>query len=149
MTYLGRDANQRWFEYRISKYHGINPPWDVTTGQSEFDSVHRAEGKFVTDLSQRECLRCHSTNTFAALDYENPPQADVGIRCEVCHGPGENHIKLARAELLAVDPGLRNPKRMSAAESVAVCGSCHKPQGAEPTPEVLAGQARFDFKHWG
>jgi hypothetical protein len=50
--------------------------------------------------------------------------SETGVRCEACHGPGENHAKSSGP--------IRNPKRMSAVEVNDFCGACHRKfSGAE------------------
>jgi predicted CXXCH cytochrome family protein len=59
--------------------------------------------------------------------------AELGIACEACHGPGEQHADkntnpLRRYVLHAshaADPSIVNPARLREARSLDVCGRCH------------------------
>ena len=69
---------------------------------------------------------------------------ELGVRCEVCHGPGAAH---------AADPPHNhphNPARMTALEMNAFCGKCHRldlDTGEELTnlrdPRILRSPARM------
>jgi predicted CXXCH cytochrome family protein len=58
---------------------------------------------------------------------------ELGIACEACHGPGEEHVRrnadpLRRAFLHLggdADPTIVNPERLSKERSAQVCGHCH------------------------
>lgn len=48
------------------------------------------------------CAECHSTNLqkrySAAADSYNTTWSEIDVSCEACHGPGADHVKLARKQ---------------------------------------------------
>lgn len=83
------------------------------------------------------CIRCHTTAPAPGVGPE-PAAVDshvgeLGIACEACHGPGEEHIRryhspLARyaAHLGSAEPrAVVQPVKLAAPMSSQVCGQCH------------------------
>lgn len=87
-----------------------------------------------------QCIRCHSTGPNPGLDTEtsksgrfNTEVGDLGIACEACHGPAEEHIAYYQnpANRYASHFGLDKPKAivnpvdLDHKRSSQVCGQCH------------------------
>ena len=85
------------------------------------------------------CIRCHSTGgqprprkAEAVFDTQ---VGELGIACEACHGPGEEHVRRLRAFEMArvVDPGVRRPtdlavvqpEKLDKTRRAHVCAQCH------------------------
>ena len=75
------------------------------------------------------CFQCHSTGPLALAPGQKIQPSEPGIRCETCHGPGEEHVKNRSRETI------QNPKRLTAAALNEFCGSCHRkpPTATEDT----------------
>jgi hypothetical protein len=88
------------------------------------------------------CSQCHSvaTEPGASETYDSfdTKSVELGIACEACHGPAEEHVTRYRSPWRrylqywrrardpdAVDPTIVNPARLDARESVEVCAQCH------------------------
>ena len=86
------------------------------------------------------CIRCHTTGPQPkpnkAEQLFESQIADLGISCEACHGPGQNHVdrqlrlaKLPEAErrqALESEPlAIVQPTDLDHTRSTQVCGSCH------------------------
>ncbi len=89
------------------------------------------------------CIRCHTTGPrprYLWADREDPTKgnpahfdthvAELGIACEACHGPAENHVawhqlQKHQAEEENDDAGLVVPTQLDAERSSQVCGQCH------------------------
>ena len=83
------------------------------------------------------CIRCHSTGGNPGLDSTtqqlNSQVGELGIACEACHGPGEEHIRqnqdpLRRYQLHwsgRSDTTMVNPEKLDHKASSQVCGQCH------------------------
>jgi predicted CXXCH cytochrome family protein len=93
-------------------------------------------GRFITQWNHH-CIRCHSTagnpglnQTTGMLDTR---VAELGISCEACHGPGEQHLERHRNPLERYrqhfrggpDQTIVNPARLDHRHSSQVCGQCH------------------------
>ncbi len=90
------------------------------------------------ELWNMNCMFCHAT---AGQPQAGPPPqvldtrvAEIGIGCEACHGPGEEHVRANRNPLRryrlhldqsSADPTIVNPARLSPQASSQICGQCH------------------------
>lgn len=84
------------------------------------------------------------------IDYDGDGDLDeINTGCEVCHGPGSEHVAAAGAGTAIVHPGLMTPERES-----MICGRCHsRPKGALGTdvPDnasgalMMPGSSRSEF----
>ena len=86
------------------------------------------------------CVNCHATAPRPLYDRQglaSTTVGELGIACEACHGPGEDHIQFHRnpvnryATIFAsskVGPAERrlvNPAKLDSKRSSEVCGLCH------------------------
>jgi hypothetical protein len=83
------------------------------------------------------CINCHATGGQPRQDPRtkviNSRTAELGISCESCHGPGEEHIRVnsdptRRYSLHSstnADRTIFNPSRHTHAKASAVCSQCH------------------------
>ena len=90
---------------------------------------YRAEGKW-----NKFCRQCHATGVQPRLDNMDTRVAELGIACESCHGPGEEHVRVNRNPFLRYkkhldadgrDTTIVNPGRLPPKEASQVCGQCH------------------------
>ena len=112
-------AEKRWFHLSEAFFHG--------------DGSGFLEHAAVWDLN---CIFCHNVkaNPGALRDGSVASSVEeLGIACEACHGPGEEHARRMRSPLrryafrtsYPVDPTIVNPGRLPQERSVQVCGHCH------------------------
>ena len=118
-------AEQRWIPYEHSF---LGPPAPVLPVWSQ-------------------CIKCHSTAYRPGQDPEtgvlDTKVAELGIACEACHGPGEEHVRLNRDPLRRYalylgeggDPSIVHPARVSARRSAQICGQCHS--ASQPKTQAL------------
>ncbi len=85
------------------------------------------------------CFGCHAVGTqprYSAKDDEfASASVELGIACESCHGPADQHLRAHRSPLGRYaryfgfddedDATIVNPAKLSAAKSRDVCGQCH------------------------
>jgi hypothetical protein len=78
------------------------------------------------------CFQCHSTGPVGLGDgYEIEP-AELGVRCEACHGPGREHVAAAKASDAAkAKAAITNPASLPAEKINELCGACHRVPAAE------------------
>ncbi len=131
--WLWLNADQRW----IPREDGfIRPP----------------EGGRTFDVWHDSCVECHAVGGEKDFDPQrgwNPRAAELGIACEACHGPGEEHVRRNRNPLRRYwlritdrpDPTIVNPRRLDAKASSQVCGYCHGINMWKP--EVKARGVRY------
>lgn len=83
------------------------------------------------------CIQCHSTCGLPRLDRRTGGYStrvgEIGISCEACHGPAEQHVRnnldpIRRYGLHQKnrnDTTIVNPSRLDPKVSTQVCGQCH------------------------
>ncbi|HAV63929.1 MAG TPA: C cytochrome precursor [Verrucomicrobiales bacterium] len=83
------------------------------------------------------CIRCHATGgqprPASLNDVFETRVGELGIACEACHGPAEEHVRANRdprrryALHLAGegDPTIVNPARLDSRKASMICGDCH------------------------
>ena len=78
------------------------------------------------------CARCHAVHPPRQPDAPRSV-AELGIACEACHGPGEEHVAAHRNPLRRIasrldeapDPTIVQPEQLESHRAAAVCGQCH------------------------
>ena len=98
--------------------------------------IRRPDGPRTFDVWHGACVECHAVageKNRGPRGQWNPEAAELGIACESCHGPAEEHVRVNqdptrryRLRLTDVpDPTIVNPARLDAEASSQVCGHCH------------------------
>jgi predicted CXXCH cytochrome family protein len=117
------------------------------------------------------CIFCHNVKARPGWDpTATPPRAvrehglsvpggtlassvaELGIACEACHGPGEEHARRMRSPLRRYayyaldveDPTIVNPARLDPERSVQVCAHCHGQRVPEPQDSIRGILRRGD-----
>lgn len=127
ITFVTRIDRESYREDGLSWYRSLNG-YAVTPGQAdEKGVVFRTFDPGARILS---CFACHSTGPITVSENEEVIPHELGVRCEVCHGPAAAHVK---------DPALnrlRTPAQLSAMGMNRFCAQCHRTDaesGAELT----------------
>ena len=93
-------------------------------------------GHLVTQWNHH-CIRCHSTGGNPGLNSKTgmleTKVGELGIACEACHGPGEEHVRFYQDPVNryrshfeeTVAPTIVNPANLDHRASSQVCGQCH------------------------
>jgi hypothetical protein len=83
------------------------------------------------------CISCHATagqpRQDSKLQLSQTRAAELGIACEACHGPAEQHVqansdptrRYALHQSGKSDPTIFNPARHHHVQSAETCGQCH------------------------
>ena len=122
-----------WFEPR--KSWGMSPGYDTPNHESFARSVSTA------------CLGCHSGRVDIDDGNEFRPRiVELGIGCERCHGPGEQHVAHHAPDqhggTVPAD-SIVNPRHLPRKLSEDVCNQCHL-QGDVSVPGL--GKRESDFR---
>lgn len=88
--------------------------------------------------AKAQCLGCHTTG----FDAEKGAFAEMGVGCEMCHGPGSVHNKAMLdategKEAEVAKQTTINPKNLPPQRQAMVCGQCHsvgKDKAGHPFP---------------
>lgn len=127
-TFVRRLDPETYLEEGLSWYRESNS-LAMTPGHGDTAGVRYR--LFDPSAGILRCFSCHSTGpvTLSAKDEIVP--AELGVRCESCHGPAAAHVR---------DPAGHkpvNPGKFSADRLNQFCGGCHrKPATPEETPNL-------------
>lgn len=107
----------------------------------------------VVEVWNKVCIRCHTTGGIPKPNAEagifESEAVELGISCEACHGPGEQHVALRIAEqkgeanLAEGDDPIIQPANLSASRSSQVCGNCHSMKWFDKNEQWEAHGFRF------
>lgn len=124
-TYLFQH-NGVFYESRVSFYSEIQK-LDLTIEhpRSVPSSLEAALGRPMSQEAASGCFACHSTGAVRGAQLQLDSLMP-GVRCEACHGPGENHVAAVKSRSYK-DPQIFNPKKLDALEQMQdYCGACHQ-----------------------
>lgn len=134
---LARDPAGRYWRLPLS-YHIVEQRWIHTNGAFLAPDTDDFWSK--STIWNESCVFCHNTRPSKRPQprLSGPPGyqtsvVELGIACEACHGPGEEHVRInhnpiRRLTLQAAgvgDPTIVNPKRLSVERADHICAHCH------------------------
>jgi hypothetical protein len=125
-TYLYNQKGN-FYESHVS-FFSAPQALDITPGhpRSEPKSLDEAAGRQLLSAETQRCFACHTTAS-STKDRFDSDTSVPGVGCEACHGPGANHVAIARSGMREVAAGsIFNPARLSPVDSVDFCGACHR-----------------------
>ncbi len=128
-SYIHQTPNGRMVELPISWYAQENS-WGMAPGYDKPD--HAGFTRIITN----RCMFCHNGYPFSAMKADRPGwdhdpsfigEIPMGIDCQRCHGPGEEHIREAYnpTSLERVRKTITNPARLGAERQLDICMQCH------------------------
>ncbi len=137
VTFVSQLDEDTHVEHHFS-YYSASKSFAATPGHDgrAADSLREALGEPYDTFSSRseimQCFSCHSTGKLSlGRKFELQP-AELGVRCEACHGPGEAHVAaVRRADMDAARASLVNPGRMDSKDQIVFCGNCHRPPASK------------------
>ncbi|HWI65899.1 MAG TPA: multiheme c-type cytochrome [Symbiobacteriaceae bacterium] len=97
--FLARDPNTGELKYLNVQFDDASKSYVAYKGGTSWDTG---------------CAGCHSTG----WNVETKTNTEMSIGCEMCHGPGRDHIL-----------GKGDTSKITASSSAAVCGQCHNGTG--------------------
>ncbi len=137
---------QRWFHMN-GAFLTPDPPRDDRAAVAWTDY-----NRHVTRWNDN-CVFCHNVapNPGRRGERWDTEVAELGIACEACHGPADEHARInadpVRRYALHLsdepDPTIVNPRRLSPARSAEVCGRCHGQRIAPAVARYLRGGDPF------
>jgi predicted CXXCH cytochrome family protein len=147
----GNDANpdrtrKRWRDYHADWLYDeatkklANPPrkksFDIECASCHYTGytlTPTVAGDFVAGA-------VNDPNGEMDIDGDGVPN-ELNIGCEVCHGPGSEHVKSTRARKAAT---IVNPRRLAAERATVVCEQCHsRPQGNLKNDQPVSKENRM------
>lgn len=135
------EANGRMMQSPISWYAGADR-WDLSPGYEGLSNPGFER------LVAHDCLHCHIGEAHVVpgerYSLKNPAFGELGIGCERCHGPSQDHVdyhQIQRDIKQDEDPIIKLGE-LSGDRQDAVCFQCHM-QGARRIPHVGASETSF------
>jgi hypothetical protein len=126
--------------------------WVETNSWVNSPSYPDGSPHFDKDIIPR-CLECH-TSYFewvpTAVNRYRKNSLLLGIFCEKCHGPGQQHVVLHRKNAKLAEgasEAIVNPAKLTRDRRVDVCGLCHSGNGVPIAPSLsfLPGDDLRDY----
>jgi len=117
--------NGQLYESKVTFYTGIQA-LDFTVAQSHDvpKSLDEAIGRQIPADEALNCFSCHATGAIQNKQLKTA-NLTTGISCEVCHGPGEDHVK-ALKDRDSKNLRIYDPAKLPSFElSQQFCGTCH------------------------
>jgi hypothetical protein len=132
ITPVGIRESGELAESRLTWYRSLES-FDLTTGAAKLDPHSLSEnlGRPLRQDEVAQCFGCHSTGEIPRAGL---PRIGMGIRCERCHGPGEEHVRAMR-QGRAADKNIFHPGKLDPFAQAQMCGVCH---GRPPEDTDLA-----------
>jgi len=117
ITFVAKVDRESYREEGLTWFRSLDG-YAITPGQrDEKGVVFRTFDSAARILS---CFACHSTGPLSLGKEDEVIPHELGVRCEVCHGPAAAH---------AGDPShnpLRTPAQLTAVGMNRFCGQCHR-----------------------
>jgi cytochrome c554/c'-like protein len=129
-TYLFTKPNGHVYEARVSYFGSLGElhltPGFVPTSPMGFEW---GTARYLDPEETVRCFSCHATASTIGGRFD-PKETKLGVNCEACHGPGQQHVDTMRmAKIGGIDDvrdkGIFNPASLSPADSSDFCGACH------------------------
>jgi tetratricopeptide (TPR) repeat protein len=148
-TYLHRTERGTLVELPLAWYSEMGGYWAMNPGyDSERWPARRKIGY--------DCMFCHNAYPSIPSGHDSAGSEPVfsdalpqGIDCQRCHGPGGEHVQLARkgAKPEAIAAGIVNPKRLPPEGSMELCMQCHLETTSFSLPNAIRRFDRAPFSY--
>ena len=137
VTFVSRINSRAYLEHAFTYYSSTNS-LEITPGHEALQpkTVQEAMGlPYSVSGGPRpieKCFRCHSTGPVTVSPEQEVMVSEPGVRCEVCHGPGDAHMEaIGRGEVDEARKRIINPGSLSGEELIEFCGTCHRFPGGD------------------
>lgn len=149
VTYMGKLPGGAIMMPRIQRFHGEeNDYWGWTPGLQPGAPVPTPLGAALPPDKAHKCFGCHATTLVQTEKGINFEASRIGIQCQRCHGPAREHLSALSKNLAAIQSGKSAPAipqlgKLSVAERIAQCESCHRPLDVPPPGRLPRDLARL------
>jgi len=149
-TYLHLSARGSLRELPLGWYAEGGGTWAMSPG-------HDREYALPPRTIAYECMFCHNAYPRIPAGHDEPGSEPLyagalpeGIDCQRCHGPGGNHVRIAKtqgASLAAVRSAIVNPARLTPERQLEVCMQCHLETTSLQLPHSIQRYGRAPFSY--
>ena len=137
VTFVGKASDELYIEHSFT-YYSDSQSFDITPQHEGLPAktLHEAMGQAFKiqgpGRTIQDCFQCHSTGPVSVSPNQEIQVTEPGVRCEVCHGPGNAHVQaVRRGDLTQARKLIQNPKALTGGELNRSCGTCHRfPEGS-------------------
>jgi hypothetical protein len=139
VTFVSQLDEDSYVEHHFSYYSALHS-LAATPGHENQPAANLPEAlgvrykTFDPESRIMRCFQCHSTGPLSLGRKLEIVPAELGVRCEACHGSGSLHVHAAQSAAKDVKDLIQNPGRLSAADLNQLCGACHR----QPAPRGTA-----------
>lgn len=150
---VGSRRVQQYLTREGDRYVRLPVAWDIEAGRwfhltSGFLDPDGTDFNRHRALWDANCVFCHNVKARPGYDWErarfDTQVAELGIGCEACHGPGDEHVARnhwpQRRYYLHytddADPTIVNPERLPPLQRIQVCGHCHGQRMPQPMERI-------------
>ena len=146
-------TDEVYFAWRDGKLNELPMVWLAplkTWGASSFDP--HGTGDFSREMTVR-CVECHNTwfeYVPGSRNQYGRDNAILGVTCEVCHGPGREHVTFHRDHPKETEThAVVRPAHLSRERRMDLCAQCHSNalKHREPAFNYRPGEPLDDFYH--
>lgn len=137
VTFVSQLDEDAYVEHHLS-YYPRESRFGITPGHHEraIETTEEALGVRYETFSRgseiMRCFGCHSTGPLALGEEFTLVPAELGVRCESCHGPGSEHLSAVQAgEPERAREVIDNPGRLEPKALMDYCGGCHRPPASD------------------
>lgn len=150
---VGSRRVQQYLTREGDRYIRLPLAWDIearrwfhlTSGFLDPDGTDFNAHRATWDAN---CIFCHNVKARPGYDWDtarfDSHVAELGVACEACHGPGEEHAARNRSPLRryflhstdVADPTIVNPTRLEPLRRIQVCGHCHGQRLPRPLERI-------------
>ena len=132
-------------QYNLLQHRWVNYWKLLDPAGSVRASIARFPELLLATNYQENCSVCHTSRTQPSGGLGNatasePIYREMGVNCEMCHGPSMNHVKAMRGTGRSQMP--LDFKKISNREEISICSQCHR-QSLIRNP-----QYGFDWSTW-
>jgi len=111
--------------------------WDMVDNKwVDVADIGNPEEALGVQIWNKSCYGCHVSGEKKNFDVQNARYQttwrSLSIDCEVCHGPGSEHVAkatstktLSKDTRAAIDAAIINPARLDPLRSTMICAQCH------------------------
>jgi hypothetical protein len=125
-SYLFKKEDGDFYEARVTFYPKL-AKLEFTPARVLLNPTDLEEAMY-RHVPKSEVLRCFSCHTTASVLDNGFDEAHLvpGVKCEACHGPGQEHVTAMGAGHSEKDgTHIYNPQHLAPTDSVEFCGACH------------------------
>lgn len=149
VTYMGKLPGGVILMPRIQRFHGENGDyWGWTPGLEPGAPVPTPLGAALPPDKSHKCFGCHATTLVQTQKGIQFDSSRLGIQCQRCHGPAKEHLAAVAKNFAAIRGGKSEPAipqlgKLTIAQQIAQCETCHRPLDLPPPGSLPRDLARL------